>query len=53
MKGRGEETGTQGDKENASAEARSQEVPVVAPEEEEEEEEGGSVPCREQRFMWL
>lgn len=49
MKGRGEETGTQADKENASAEARSQEVPVVAP----EEEEGGSVPCREQRFMWL
>lgn len=52
-KARGQETGTWGDEEKASAEARSQEVSVIAPETKEEEEEGGSVLCREQRFMWL
>lgn len=51
--GQGSRDGTRGDEEKASAEARSQEVSVTAPETKEEAEEGGSVPCWEQRFMWL
>lgn len=46
MKGRGQETGAQGDKEKASAEKSRGGGGG-------EDEEGGSIPCWEQRFMWL